>query len=250
MDEEPDDPQVSEPVADALSPSRYPAGDLAEGIRRICAGRSIHIACAASIDQPELLSLPLEAGARRLILSDTPGRSASCAALAERLRNRHPEAEIVALSLDYADFWQCRAAPKSEVVMDLGRLIHDVTPDLMLQRLSLMTTDTLFVATMVLPPFEEPAAAFPDGRILPAKRLQPPSAIAQAAGRSFGRRGLTLAQLDPGTYGPSAPPIEGTWRWFFSATGVSRLGNALGLATASAFHTWHDLAIAIEFRRR
>lgn len=251
MDEEPDQPQVSEfPGAGTLA-FRYPADDLRNGIRRICAGRSVHVARAASINQPDLLCLPLDAGARRLILSDMPHKAASCAALAERLRDLHPEAEIVALALDHADFWQCRAAPKSEVVMDLGRLIHDVAPDLVLRRLSQMTTDTLFVATMVLPSFEGPAdAAFPDGRILPADRLRPPSAIAEGAAMSFGRRGMILAQLNPDAYGPFAPPLPDAWRWFFSADGLNRLGHTLGLATVCAFHTWHDLAIAIEFRRQ
>jgi hypothetical protein len=232
------------------APLTYRHANLDLSLGRISAGRSVHVTRAAFVQPPGRLAIPIKAGATSLILSDSESRFEVCQATCHSLRDRFPRANITAVKIDYADFWQCRSAPKADVIIDLGHLLHDAAPDRTLSRFATMADDAVFVCAMILPPFDGPPdARFGDGQIVSSKWITPPSTIAASAAAALSSRGIELPQLDP-ISGPQLP-VTGRvdWRWFFSPAGLVKIGEGANLRAVDIFHTWNDVDIAIEFRK-
>lgn len=227
-------PAVAEPPV-------YGSVDLHTAIADLCRGLSVHITAATFVEPFERLALPLAAGATSLILSDAPQRSAACVELCAQLRERFPTTEIKSLTVKYDDYWQCREAPRADIVIDLGQIIHDVAPDRRIVRLAQMARKLLFVSAMVIPPSRSSMVL--DGDILAAGDLTPGEERTRVVDDEFRRRGVILPQLNEQiAFSPS-------WLWFFTPASLIAFGRAANLRLAECAYVWSQIAVGITFVR-
>lgn len=231
------------------APSRvYPSMHLDARLDSEPRGRSVHVVQATrSPMHAERIRRIVRAGATRLILSDTPANGAACTRLCRLLRREFPSIEIVHAEIDCNKFWECRAAPKAELVFEFGNLIHEAIPERTIAYLTALTLDRLVVASMVTPSFDsgfEPA--FVDGDVLEAWELEPGAPLTRAVREAFRARGAELPQLIE-VDGAALPELgPGAWRWFFSPLALRRMLEALGYTIDLMSYTWEDIAIWIE----
>lgn len=203
--------------------------------------RSIHLTRAASMNPSDVLSYAEAAACSEVILSDKADARIRVDAISSTVRSCTAGLVVDARTVDLCDYWSARSCPRSDLVVDIGNIMQDPDPSLVISRLVGLSKRYVLLVALVLP-------ARPDGLLgedaISAAALMYDRELAKSVMGAYSARGVNSAHAVSLTEGAR------TWKWHFTPAALRELGESAGLVCLRSVPVWSDIAIAMLFETR